>query len=178
MMVEDERGNMPHLCAPHCWQRGRAPPRGGAARVPQTLQERIETENENLLRRQVAKVVGRFVDRCRCFAQAEGEDGDDDETRIARAIRSERGMPTARMYLLRCSWRAEIPWLPEELCPSITPPDFRLMQYGALAKRALLDELIRCGQHDTVATIASSVDPGDDAFVPQEMESWLSSLGF
>lgn len=48
----------------------------------------------------------------------------------------------ARAYLLRACWQLHVPWLPEELCPTAEPPDFR-MYYGQKARQLLLDELIR-----------------------------------
>mmetsp|Transcript_33147 Transcript_33147/g.105435 ORF Transcript_33147/g.105435 Transcript_33147/m.105435 type:complete len:87 (+) Transcript_33147:382-642(+) len=85
-------------------------------------------------------------------------------------------MGRARMFLLRACWRLHVPWLPEELCPTAHPPDFR-MHYGGAAKSALLDALIRLGQHDVASLIVAGT-ANSDAFVPRDVAEWLAARGF
>merc|ERR1719291_1316664 len=82
----------------------------------------------------------------------------------AAVLRVEGGMVRIRIFLLHACWRHRVPWLPDQLCPSAMPPDFR-MHYGSEAKRMLLDSLIQRGQHDVVSSIVAETS-GSDAFVP------------
>jgi len=156
-------------------------------RVPPALQAKIDTQNQELLRTNVEMVADDFV---RCIRQltahvpssgfANGQEGGlgqlEEALKKAVTIRADGGMGLARMYLLREAWRSHIPWLPEELTPASSPPDFR-MHYGSIAKRFLLDALIKRGQHD-VASLLTADAQRTDVLVPTEVASWLSSRGF
>jgi len=155
-------------------------------RVPKALQAKIDAQNKDLLRQNVEMVADDFV---RCIRQltahvpstgfANGQECPqrlEEALKKAMLIRADGGMGLARMYLLREAWRSHIPWLPEELTPASSPPDFR-MHYGSNAKRFLLDALIKRGQHD-VASLLTADAQRTDVLVPTEVESWLSSRGF
>lgn len=143
-------------------------------RIPAQLQEQIDVCNQQVLGKAVERVV---ADVMRCLRQLQGDTSDGQEMqailRTADWVRSEAGMSMTRAYLLRACWRLHIPWLPEELCPTALPPDFR-MYYGRAARQLLLDALIRQGQHD-VAGLAASGE--QDAFAPPEMQEWLKERG-
>mmetsp|Transcript_42945 Transcript_42945/g.100884 ORF Transcript_42945/g.100884 Transcript_42945/m.100884 type:complete len:762 (+) Transcript_42945:199-2484(+) len=157
-------------------------------RVPRPLQEKIDVQNRELLRANVEKVADDFV---RCIRRLTAHvpynnpsNSVDDSAcpqaleealGMAMTVRADGGMSMARMYLLREAWRLHIPWLPEELAPATTPPDFR-MHYGSAAKRFLLDALIKRGQHD-VASLLTADAQRADVLVPSEVASWLSSRG-
>lgn len=159
-------------------------------RVPAALQESIDARNLELMRRGVDRVVDDFARCMRGFAMATGPgrpNSSDDENCImpeeledalqaASRIRNEGGMGRARIYLLRQCWRRHIPWLPEDLCPTTTPPDYR-MYYGSSAKAMLLDALIKHGQHDVASLIVAETE-GADAFMSDSMKAWLSAHGF
>eukprot|EP00435_Cladocopium_sp_Y103_P030980 s575_g7.t2 len=135
-------------------------------RIPGQLQEQIDVCNQQVLGKAVERVV---ADVTRCLQHLQGHpDGQEMQAilRTADWVRSEAGMSMTRAYLLRACWRLHIPWLPEELCPTALPPDFR-MYYGRAARQLLLDALIRQGQHD-VAGLAASGEA--DAFAPPEMQ--------
>jgi len=153
-------------------------------RVPSSLQERIDDQNTRFLRERVERIVESFTRCARLLTahpggseEAEIEEKESSRARealkVAQKVRAESGMARARMLLLRSCWREHVPWMPEELCPTIAPPDFR-MYYGSAAKRLLLDALINRGQHD-IASLVTADTSDSDAFVPPEMEAWFLS---
>jgi len=146
-------------------------------RVPVKLQECIDSRNMELLRQRIEAVAEEFTQRVRHMTEhLAASDVAEASLRVASQVRAEGGMARARMYLLRECWRLHVPWLPEELCPTATPPDVRML-YGSAAKSMLLDALIKRGQHD-VANLIVADSTISDAFVPTEMERWFSSHGF
>eukprot|EP00929_Paragymnodinium_shiwhaense_P066826 TRINITY_DN33574_c0_g1_i2.p1 TRINITY_DN33574_c0_g1~~TRINITY_DN33574_c0_g1_i2.p1 ORF type:complete len:821 (+),score=216.05 TRINITY_DN33574_c0_g1_i2:87-2549(+) len=154
-------------------------------RVPSTLQEQIDALNTSLLRGCLASIADDFVACMRLFGAegASAKEGTDlckglkAAFETAAAVRTAGGATHARAYLLRACWRKRIPWLPEELCPTAEPPDFR-MHYGSTCKRLLLDALIERGQHDA-ASLLLGAGPGDsDAIVPEDISDWLQAHGF
>jgi len=151
-------------------------------RVPTALQERIDARNVKLLQQSIERVADDFVRCIRRLTIAHASEDDEhdmphsslqDALHAAERIRTEGGMPRARMYLLLRCWRLHVPWLPEELSPIAVPPDFR-MHYGSTAKKMLLDVLIKRGQHDVASLIVAGT-PHSEAFVPREMEEWFVS---
>lgn len=153
-------------------------------RVSPALQEQIDRKNVEFLQQCAAKAAEDFTSCVRLLTSHGEPTGEDvplrealqEASATARRIRAEGGMARARMYLLRACWRLHVPWLPEELCPTALPPDFR-MHYGGTAKRALLDELIKRGQHDVASLIVTGT-LDSDAFIPPEVEQWLASRHF
>lgn len=153
-------------------------------RVAPALQETIDAKNLTFLHKCAGKVAEDFVACIRQLSSGGGEqdlaevlvrDSLREALRAAERVRLEGGMGRARMFLLRACWRLHIPWLPEELCPTAQPPDFR-MHYGVAAKRALLDALIRLGQHDVASLIvAGAAQP--EAFIPADVTLWLAKRG-
>lgn len=158
-------------------------------RVAPAVQEQIHQNNVKFLQECAQRVAEDFA----LCAQALGSvvstdqgDGQGNAARLreeleaplsaARAVRAEGGMGRARMLLLRACWRLHVPWLPEELQPHASPPDFR-MHYGATAKRALLDALLRLGQHDVASAIVADTAADSDAFVPPATARWLAEKG-
>lgn len=146
-------------------------------RVPGALQEQIDVRNVELLRENTDAVVEDFV---RCVRQLNNLEADEchsleEVLNVAREIRTAGGMARARIYLLRACWQQRIPWLPEALSPTATPPDCR-MHYGGAAKRMLLDALIKRGQHDVASLIVAETE-GSDGFVPKEMAEWFEMQG-
>lgn len=150
-------------------------------RVPQPLQEQIDAKNVEFLRKSAGHVAEDFA---ACVRQLLASPREGEECRqalreavaAAEAIRAEGGMVRARVHLLRACWRLHFQWLPEELMPASSPPDFR-MHYGAAAKKALLDALIRLGQHDMASLIASTTE-GSDSFMPEDVNDWLATRGY
>ncbi|CAE8712967.1 unnamed protein product, partial [Polarella glacialis] len=103
-------------------------------RVPSDLQEQIDRRNLEVLRARIEKVADDFgmcIQKLTSF-KAPRETSDDPEPepnaalKKAAWVRAEGGMGIARMFLLKSCWRAHIPWLPQELCPTAQPPDFRM----------------------------------------------------
>lgn len=145
-------------------------------RIPAQLQEQIDVCNQKVLSTAIEDIVS---DVASCLqglqggAGGEGSHAPEAILRTAEWVRTEAGMSMARAYTLRACWRLHIPWLPEELCPTALPPDFR-MYYGRAARQLLLDALIRQGQHD-IASLAASGE--SDAFTPREMQDWLIERG-
>jgi len=150
-------------------------------RVPKALQEEIHAKNVEFLRTSAGRVAEDFAKSVRQLV-ASPREGDDccealrQAVELAEAIRAEGGMVRARVHLLRACWRLHCQWLPEELRPASSPPDFR-MHYGAAAKKALLDALIQLGQHDVASLIASKT-AGSDSFVPEDIRDWLAARGY
>lgn len=160
-------------------------------RVPHTLQERIDARNVDFFKVSAEHVADEFARCARRLTSAANysgsfasSPGDDDHLcedlekslKVAERIRDDGGLPMARVYLLRACWRTRVPWVPDELCPMATPPDFR-MHYGSTAKRLLLDALIRHGQHD-IASLVVDKTPSSDGFVPEDIEEWLVENGY
>jgi len=150
-------------------------------RVSPSLQEQIDGKNIKFLEQSAGKIADDFATCTRCLtskeeaATLEPRQTLQEAVAIASKIRTEGGMGCARMYLLRACWRLHVPWLPEELCPTALPPDFR-MHYGGIAKKTLLDVLIKLGQHDMASLIVAGTD--SDGFTPREVEEWLISHGY
>eukprot|EP00927_Polykrikos_kofoidii_P059545 TRINITY_DN54696_c0_g1_i1.p1 TRINITY_DN54696_c0_g1~~TRINITY_DN54696_c0_g1_i1.p1 ORF type:complete len:900 (+),score=174.95 TRINITY_DN54696_c0_g1_i1:263-2962(+) len=152
-------------------------------RVPSALQERIDASNLKVLRSNVEEVAQDFVCCVRRFTAHGCEDSTElldsllEAVEIAKTIREIGGMSRARIFLLRACWLAHVPWLPEELTPTLVPPDFR-MHYGSVAKRMLLDALINLGQHDVASLIVSECTSESDTFVPKDTSAWFTERGF
>ncbi|CAJ1354810.1 unnamed protein product, partial [Effrenium voratum] len=144
-------------------------------RVPPALQEQIDVCNQKVLGGAVDRAVADFALCARQLQAGEGTEREELQAFLQTAswVRLEAGMGMARAYLLRACWRRHVPWLPEELCPTATPPDFR-MHYGRRARELLLDALIKYGQHDVAGMAASGTS---DAFVPKKMQDWLGDRG-
>lgn len=148
--------------------------------VPATLQECIDSANQEVLKLAVDQVVNDFAGLVDRLSSGSAENDDDDLLPTARWTCSEAGIEMAWAYLLRACWRKRIPWLPEELCPTADPPDFR-MYYGRLCKQLLHQALARASGAARKALPflvgSSGKDADSDAFLPHEMRSWLAERG-
>ena len=138
---------------------------------------------EEVLRIAVDRAVSKFALSIKELTEdhRQGPDSDDGHLPTARWVHSEAGVDMARAYLLRACWRQFIPWLPEELCPTGTPPDFR-MHYGRLAKQLLLESLSQRGLlKEAKQLLDESAEFFDsdysDAFVSSQMRAWLCERG-
>lgn len=149
-------------------------------RVPASLQERIDAKNQEFLRKSIDEIVTNYIQCARRLTAHDSEEvplasGFQEMVEIAAAVRAEGGMGRARVFLLRACWRQYIPWLPEELSPTSSPPDFRMF-YGQTCRRILLDSLIARGQHDLVSLLSSN-PASDSSLVPREMQAWFTAQG-